>query len=175
MNVTASGFARMTRSLLAMSAACCPGRLVFTLEGGYHGGALTEGVAAVLTTLARAADGEDKPPALAAPGSQTSEVIRGRARRASTSLVLPHRIREFVYSGSMRLSEAIGNTPLLRLTPAARPPSRGSAKAEWMNPGGSVKDRRALSVILDGERRGALTPQKTIIHASSGNTAMQMP
>lgn len=49
------------------------------------------------------------------------------------------------------------------------------AKAEWMNPGGSVKDRRALSVILDGERRGALTPQKTIIHASSGNTAMQMP
>jgi len=75
MNVTASGFARMTRSLLAMSAACCPGRLVFTLEGGYHGGALAEGVAAVLTTLARAADGEDKPPALAAPGPQTSEVI----------------------------------------------------------------------------------------------------
>jgi len=46
------------------------------------------------------------------------------------------------------------------------------AKAEWMNPGGSVKDRAALSMILDGERRGALNPRKTILDASSGNTAV---
>jgi len=75
----------------------------------------------------------------------------------------------------MRLSEAIGNTPLLRLTRILRdlpPEVEVLAKAEWMNPGGSVKDRPALSMILDGERRGALTPQKTIIDASSGNTAV---
>ena len=46
------------------------------------------------------------------------------------------------------------------------------AKAEWYNPGGSVKDRAALSMILDGERRGLLTPKKTIIDATSGNTGI---
>jgi cysteine synthase B len=46
------------------------------------------------------------------------------------------------------------------------------AKAEWHNPGGSVKDRAALSMILDGERRGALTKDKIIIDATSGNTGI---
>jgi cysteine synthase B len=46
------------------------------------------------------------------------------------------------------------------------------AKAEWYNPGGSVKDRAALNMILDGERRGLLTPKKTIIDATSGNTGI---
>jgi len=46
------------------------------------------------------------------------------------------------------------------------------AKAEWFNPGGSVKDRPALSMIEDGERRGALTRGKTIIDATSGNTGI---
>ncbi len=71
--------------------------------------------------------------------------------------------------------ENIGNTPLLRLARIARALPADveiSAKAEWMNPGGSVKDRPALSMILDGEKRGALTVQKTIIDASSGNTAV---
>jgi len=71
--------------------------------------------------------------------------------------------------------ESIGNTPLLRLTRITRdlPPSvQILAKAEWMNPGGSVKDRPALAMILDGERRGVLTPGKTILDASSGNTAV---
>jgi cysteine synthase B len=46
------------------------------------------------------------------------------------------------------------------------------AKAEWFNPGGSVKDRAALSMIEDGERRGALTREKTIIDSTSGNTGI---
>lgn len=46
------------------------------------------------------------------------------------------------------------------------------AKAEWYNPGGSVKDRAALSMILDGERRGLLTKKKILIDATSGNTGI---
>jgi cysteine synthase B len=45
-------------------------------------------------------------------------------------------------------------------------------KAEYFNPGGSVKDRPALWMILDGERRGTLTPSKTLIDATSGNTGI---
>src|SRR5882724_9775770 len=46
------------------------------------------------------------------------------------------------------------------------------AKAEWYNPGGSVKDRAAMAMILDGERRGLLTKNKTLIDATSGNTGI---
>ena len=45
-------------------------------------------------------------------------------------------------------------------------------KCEWFNPGGSVKDRTALSIVQEGERAGALRPGKTIIDSSSGNTAI---
>jgi cysteine synthase B len=70
--------------------------------------------------------------------------------------------------------EQIGNTPLVHL-------SRLSAqfkgveiygKAEFMNPGGSVKDRPALNMILEGERSGVLRPGRVILDASSGNTAI---
>ena len=44
-------------------------------------------------------------------------------------------------------------------------------KAEWFNPGGSVKDRPALRMIEEGERSGALTREKIILDSSSGNTA----
>ncbi|HWP40603.1 MAG TPA: cysteine synthase family protein [Tepidisphaeraceae bacterium] len=70
--------------------------------------------------------------------------------------------------------ELIGNTPLLsfRRITAAVAPARIFAKAEWYNPGGSVKDRAALAMILDGERRGLLTRDKIIIDATSGNTGI---
>ena len=70
--------------------------------------------------------------------------------------------------------QLIGNTPLLSFKRVARDvePVQVYAKAEWYNPGGSVKDRAALSMILDGERRGLLTPKKTIIDATSGNTGI---
>src|SRR5450631_1965851 len=81
-------------------------------------------------------------------------------------------------TASRRVGESIlariGNSPLLRLA------SIGSefehveicGKAEWFNPGGSVKDRPALSMIDAGLKRGALVPGKTIIDATSGNTGI---
>jgi cysteine synthase B len=70
--------------------------------------------------------------------------------------------------------ELIGDTPLLSFGRVAQSvaPARVLAKAEWYNPGGSVKDRAALYMILDGERRGVLTRQKTLIDATSGNTGI---
>ena len=70
--------------------------------------------------------------------------------------------------------ERIGNTPLLRLERVGReyPWAEFYAKAEWFNPGGSVKDRAALSMIREGERAGALHPGKTILDATSGNTGI---
>src|SRR5438445_13503184 len=68
----------------------------------------------------------------------------------------------------------IGNTPLLRVKLFERdfPRVEVYAKAEWFNPGGSVKDRAALSMIEDGERTGALTHRKAIIDPTSGNTGI---
>ncbi|MGD0541012.1 MAG: cysteine synthase family protein [Tepidisphaeraceae bacterium] len=70
--------------------------------------------------------------------------------------------------------ELIGNTPMLRFKRICEDagPVELLAKAEWYNPGGSVKDRAALSMILDGERRGLLTPEKIIVDATSGNTGI---
>src|SRR3954471_18577973 len=70
--------------------------------------------------------------------------------------------------------ELIGNTPLLSFKRVAAHAEsvRVLAKAEWYNPGGSVKDRAALAMILDGERRGLLTKDKILIDATSGNTGI---
>jgi S-sulfo-L-cysteine synthase (O-acetyl-L-serine-dependent) len=72
------------------------------------------------------------------------------------------------------VTELVGNTPLLELpsVSAEVPGVRILGKAEWHNPGGSVKDRPALWMIRDGEKSGALTPEKTILDATSGNTGI---
>lgn len=72
------------------------------------------------------------------------------------------------------LLQQIGNTPLLRLARIGRefPNIEVYAKAEWFNPGGSVKDRPALSMIEAGLASGLLKPGKTIIDATSGNTGI---
>ncbi len=70
--------------------------------------------------------------------------------------------------------DLIGNTPLIRL-PHFEAGLRNVelyAKAEWRNPGGSVKDRPAARMIADGERSGALTRDKIILDATSGNTGI---
>ena len=74
----------------------------------------------------------------------------------------------------MEAWELVGNTPLLRLRNIASGAGGVEilAKAEWFNPGGSVKDRPALNMILDGERAGLLTPDKIILDATSGNTGI---
>jgi cysteine synthase B len=70
--------------------------------------------------------------------------------------------------------DLVGNTPLLELPSisAETPGVSIFGKAEWYNPGGSVKDRPALWMIRDGEERGLLTPEKTILDATSGNTGI---
>ena len=75
---------------------------------------------------------------------------------------------------SRSILSLIGNTPLVSFKRVADPdaPVRIFAKAEWYNPGGSVKDRAALGMILDGERRGLLTKDKILIDATSGNTGI---
>jgi cysteine synthase B len=72
------------------------------------------------------------------------------------------------------LLSTIGNTPLLRLDKIPRefPGVEIFAKAEYFNPGGSVKDRAALNMILDGERSGRLNHSRTILDATSGNTGI---
>jgi cysteine synthase B len=68
----------------------------------------------------------------------------------------------------------IGNTPLLRLAriTADLPGIQIYAKAEYFNPGGSVKDRAALNMILEGERTGKLTGDRIILDSTSGNTGI---
>jgi cysteine synthase B len=68
----------------------------------------------------------------------------------------------------------IGNTPLL---PLRRPRDVSPrvelwGKAEWFNPGGSVKDRAALYIVEDAQRRGLVTPDKALLDATSGNTGI---
>ncbi|HEY0410069.1 MAG TPA: cysteine synthase family protein [Candidatus Dormibacteraeota bacterium] len=73
-----------------------------------------------------------------------------------------------------RITDEIGNTPLLRvhLFDEAAPGVEIYAKAEFMNPGGSVKDRPALRMIEEGERSGRLTRDRVIIDSTSGNTGI---
>jgi cysteine synthase B len=73
------------------------------------------------------------------------------------------------------LSSRIGGTPLLRLRRVARGVPAGVelyAKAEHLNPGGSIKDRPALAMILAGERAGLLAPGRALLDATSGNTGI---
>jgi len=74
----------------------------------------------------------------------------------------------------MRVIDAIGGTPLIELPRIASdvPGLRLLAKGEHLNPGGSVKDRPARAMILDGIARGLLTDGKTILEATSGNTGI---
>ncbi|HZP06273.1 MAG TPA: cysteine synthase family protein [Terracidiphilus sp.] len=74
------------------------------------------------------------------------------------------------------LASRIGNTPLLRLekTVRALPGITLLAKAEWLNPGGSVKDRAAASMVRDAQSKGRLAPGKTILDATSGNTGIAL-
>jgi S-sulfo-L-cysteine synthase (O-acetyl-L-serine-dependent) len=69
--------------------------------------------------------------------------------------------------------ETIGRTPLLRISMEGVPERvEVWAKCEWFNPGGSVKDRAAYSIVVEGEGSGALTRDRVIVDSSSGNTAV---
>jgi cysteine synthase B len=85
-------------------------------------------------------------------------------------LTIPHLAR----TEAEPLLATIGNTPLVRLEkiPAEFPGIEICAKAEYFNPGGSVKDRAALSMVLDGERSGKLNHNRIILDSTSGNTGI---
>jgi len=70
--------------------------------------------------------------------------------------------------------QTIGNTPVVRLHRLAPPNVELYAKVESFNPGGSVKDRLALAIILDAEARGVLKPGGTVVEATSGNSGVAL-
>jgi cysteine synthase A len=71
------------------------------------------------------------------------------------------------------ITELMGETPMLHLSRIGTPEIADVyAKLEFLNPGGSVKDRAALGMILDAERRGLLKPGSTIVEATAGNTGV---
>ena len=70
--------------------------------------------------------------------------------------------------------DTIGRTPVVRLNRIAPDGVSVYAKVESFNPGGSVKDRLALAIILDAERRGVLKPGDTVVEATSGNTGVAL-
>src|SRR5213594_2816053 len=73
-----------------------------------------------------------------------------------------------------RTLERVGNTPLLRLEQVARdlPNIQLLGKAEWMNPGGSVKDRAAANIVTEARAAGRLGPGKILLDSTSGNTGI---
>ncbi len=82
-------------------------------------------------------------------------------------------VSHFAHRWSADLAAAIGNTPLIRLRRASE--ATGCTilgKAEFMNPGGSVKDRAGLAIITDAERRGTLKPGGTVVEGTAGNTGI---
>jgi S-sulfo-L-cysteine synthase (O-acetyl-L-serine-dependent) len=88
------------------------------------------------------------------------------------AIVLPN--LNFARTEAEPLLATVGNTPLLRLDKISSefPDIEIFGKAEYFNPGGSVKDRSATNMVLDGERSGKLNPTRVILDATSGNTGI---
>ena len=70
--------------------------------------------------------------------------------------------------------QTIGNTPVVKIQRLAPPGQHVYAKLEAFNPLSSVKDRLAIAIIEDAERRGTLKPGQTVIEATSGNTGIAL-
>ena len=68
--------------------------------------------------------------------------------------------------------DTIGDTPTIRINRLAPPGVTMYVKAEFFNPAASVKDRLAISIIEEAERRGELRPGQTVVEATSGNTGI---
>ena len=75
---------------------------------------------------------------------------------------------------SRSLVSSIGKTPLVEISRPAPGAARVFAKLEWLNPGGSVKDRIAAAMLDDAERRGLIRPGGTIVEPTSGNTGVAL-
>jgi cysteine synthase B len=99
-----------------------------------------------------------------------SEFIGVMGQKASSTLRAELSTRQ----APVDLLSLVGNTPLLRIQRLARdfPEVEILAKAEWENPGGSVKDRAALNIILEGEKAALMSREKILIDSTSGNTGI---
>src|SRR5436190_15716567 len=80
-------------------------------------------------------------------------------------------MRAMIYDS---ITETIGRTPIVRIQRLAPRDITMFVKVEYFNPGGSVKDRLAIGIIEDAERRGALKPGQTVVEATSGNTGIAL-
>src|SRR6266498_5409842 len=86
--------------------------------------------------------------------------------------LLDYRLLQQDFDSGLDLTAHVGNTPLLPLRRLGRnlsPRVKVFAKAEWFNPGGSVKDRPALNIIQTALANGELTPGKRLLDSTSGN------
>src|SRR4051794_37066650 len=92
----------------------------------------------------------------------------GRAAARSACLLVSGRM---IYDD---ICQTIGRTPVVRINRLAPKHVTMYVKVESFNPGGSVKDRLALGIIEDAERRGALRPGQTVVEATSGNTGIAL-
>lgn len=93
--------------------------------------------------------------------------------REAISFAAPRAPEPLETRSPVRLLELIGNTPMIDLSGlAGRPDVRLYAKAEYANPGGSVKDRPALAIIEDAERRGLFGEGRRLLDSTSGNTGI---
>ena len=105
---------------------------------------------------------------------RTAHPGRGKGNQMSVAManVLP--IETPVRSLAEPLLSTIGNTPLIRLAKVSAefPGIEILGKAEYFNPGGSVKDRAAYNMVLDGERSGKLNHDRIILDSTSGNTGI---
>ena len=113
---------------------------------------------------------------LEAPSHFSNAISRSpEVDQTSGLLLLKDQLPTSLKPAGSSLLDLVGNTPLLRLTGFDDELASGVelyAKAEWQNPGGSVKDRAAARMIADGERSGALKPGGTLLDATSGNTGI---
>jgi S-sulfo-L-cysteine synthase (O-acetyl-L-serine-dependent) len=103
-------------------------------------------------------------------GSHKAEAVAPSAPHSAAAEIAPGLGETLGHS----LVERIGNTPLLRLDALVRdlPGVALLGKAEWYNPGGSVKDRAAANIVAEARRAGKLPPGKALLDATSGNTGI---
>jgi cysteine synthase A len=91
----------------------------------------------------------------------------------STRRFLSYQLNTALKTSDNGFLSAIGNTPLLKLNKLSNELNRNIyAKAEWMNPGGSIKDRAALFLLELAEKRGEIKPGATIVEGTAGNTGI---
>ena len=112
-------------------------------------------------------------------GHAEESIARARETAAGQGFAKPLSYGELFFPGETRLVkcnpilEAMGNTPLIRLNRVTKDlPAEVYVKADYLNPGGSMKDRIAVQMIDEAERKGVLRPGGTIVEATSGNTGV---